>query len=54
MKAKVAQCTCNHSGQDKLHGNKQRVHNPTIGKAQVGHTNYRCTVCGKEQVLVTV
>ena len=36
----VKTCTCKNDGQDKLHGNQQRVFNPTQSGA------LRCSVCG--------
>lgn len=44
----IQKCTCKHDGQDKLHGNGNRVFNLT-GKGPVGVKVYRCTVCGKEK-----
>ncbi|MDD4081825.1 MAG: hypothetical protein PHD05_00425 [Sphaerochaetaceae bacterium] len=44
----VLKCTCDHEFQDKEHGEKQRVHNPTL-KGKTGSIIYRCTVCGKER-----
>lgn len=37
----IIKCTCEHEAQDKLHGKKMRVYNPTV-------KGYRCTVCLKE------
>ena len=37
----IKQCTCEHESQDKIHGEKMRVHNKTV-------LGYRCTVCGKD------
>lgn len=37
---KVLKCSCNHKGQDRLHGKYMRVHNMTL------KGDYRCTVCG--------
>ena len=38
-------CDCIHMEQDKLNGNKNRVHNPTMKDRKL--SGYRCTVCGK-------
>lgn len=39
----VKSCTCAHAGQDKLHGQGQRVHNQT-------KKGRRCTVCSTESI----
>lgn len=39
---KIKKCSCEHAGQDSLHGKGMRVMN--ITKKDL----YRCTVCGKE------
>ena len=36
-------CTCEHKGQDKLHGKGRRVHNET-------NNGWRCTVCSSEKL----
>lgn len=36
----IKKCNCKHEGQDKIHGQGQRVHNITQKGEQV------CTVCG--------
>lgn len=38
----IIKCTCEHKGQDELHGKKNRVHNPCSKGYQ------RCTVCLKQ------
>lgn len=45
----VKTCTCEHKGQDKLHGNNQRVHTPITKNAGKGGNKWRCTVCLKEK-----
>ncbi len=40
----ILKCTCEHEGQDKLHGKNQRVHNET-NKGQEKQVIWRCTVC---------
>jgi len=40
-------CSCDHKGQDKLHGEKIRVYNECISKTP-SKKRYRCTVCGRE------
>lgn len=42
-------CSCNHKGQDDLHGKGRRVFNKLKGKTSTDE-RYRCTVCGKEVV----
>ena len=42
----VQTCTCNHEGQDKIHGKGRRVFNLLAGKDKA-----RCTVCGKEKMV---
>lgn len=41
----ILACHCNHVGQDTLHGEGMRVHNPAFGSGQKDKTRYRCTVC---------
>lgn len=41
-------CSCNHPGQDKLHGPQVRIFNET--EVKPGQT-HRCTVCGKGKVI---
>lgn len=41
-------CTCNHKGQDELHGEKIRVFNKTEKKSG-NQPVYRCTVCLAER-----
>ena len=43
----IIKCTCQHEGQDKLHGKQMRVVTPTAKKAGDVRT-FRCTVCVKE------
>lgn len=40
----ILKCTCQHEGQDKLHGKKMRVMNQ-IKTSQHADKQYRCTVC---------
>lgn len=47
--AKVTDCKCKHTAQDKIYGNGQRVFNETAKKAGDGYVNIRCTVCGSEK-----
>ena len=42
--ATIKVCSCDHKGQDSLHGKGRRVHN-YCGNS--GH--WRCTVCGSEK-----
>lgn len=42
MSVVIKQCSCIHESQDKLHGNKMRVHN-TLEKTNKGKA--KCTVC---------
>ena len=44
----IKQCKCDHPAQDKIHGNKNRVHNPTQ-KKQGEKSISRCSVCGSEK-----
>ena len=44
---KILECTCKHEQQDKLYGNKMRVHNACIRNNEL-HA-YRCTKCSKEK-----
>jgi rubrerythrin len=39
----VKQCNCENQGQDKIHGNKNRVFNEV---KKPNGVEYRCTVCG--------
>lgn len=39
-------CNCKHEFQDKEHGNRVRVANPTSKKYPDGTIDVRCTVCG--------
>lgn len=43
----IAKCTCQHKGQDGLHGEHMRVWN--AHKRKDGVTQLRCTVCGRER-----
>ena len=43
----IRKCTCDHAGQDRLHGAGKRVMNKTTKKIEERPV-YRCTVCGKE------
>jgi len=43
----ILKCDCHHPGQDRLHGEHNRVHNQFRDKA--GEIRYRCTVCLKER-----
>lgn len=38
----IKKCSCKHEGQDKIHGDGNRVHNPKA-KDEV-----RCTICLRE------
>jgi len=45
--SKIKTCTCEHAGQDAIHGKGKRVMNltkKTVGTSPI----WRCTVCGKE------
>lgn len=44
VKKMIKKCSCDHKGQDKLHGEGNRVHNETGDGKKL-----RCTVCGKEK-----
>jgi len=44
----ISKCTCEHKGQDNLHGAGNRVFNKTA-KGNATATVVRCTVCGKEK-----
>lgn len=46
MATKIIKCTCDHEGQDSLHGKKNRVANKTV-KTSGTKEVYRCTVCEK-------
>lgn len=39
----IKKCTCKHNYQDKIHGQGNRVHNPTKGRGS--NVEWRCTVC---------
>lgn len=43
---KVIACTCQHKGQDAIHGKGMRVMNECRGTS--GKETYRCTVCVRE------
>lgn len=43
----IKTCTCQHPGQDEIHGKGKRVVNQTA-KTTGTQKVYRCTVCGKE------
>lgn len=47
----IAKCTCEHEGQDKIHGKGYRVHTPTMKPkgCRRGEGNIHCTVCGNEK-----
>lgn len=46
MQAKVLKCSCRHPGQDAVHGDGNRVHNPLgIVDARNKIRAFRCTVC---------
>ena len=40
-------CTCKNAGQDKLHGEGNRVFNTFKNKSQ--QASARCTVCGNDK-----
>lgn len=42
----VIRCSCEHDGQDQLHGKYNRVHNLTVKGKSSGMFTWRCTVCG--------
>ena len=42
---KIMPCTCQHAGQDRLHGPGKRVHN----RFTKGDGGWRCAVCGNEK-----
>jgi len=46
----VMYCSCEHEGQDSLHGNRKRVFNKTRKLFGLKTYVYRCTVCGNEKV----
>lgn len=39
----IITCTCQHKGQDKIHGNGRRAYNKTA-------KGFRCTVCKSEKL----
>jgi hypothetical protein len=41
----ILRCTCQNTGQDKLHGGGNRVHNAIVANP----SEYRCTVCRRER-----
>lgn len=45
MKSFKVLCNCKHEFQDKEHGNRVRVANPTSKKYPDGTIDVRCTVC---------
>lgn len=45
---KVIACDCDHEYQDKLYGNRQRVHNMTTDGKDQAMKVWRCTVCDKQ------
>ena len=46
--AMIKRCTCKHDYQDKEHGKKMRVFNPTKQNGRELERGWRCTVCGRE------
>lgn len=46
--SKIIKCTCEHKGQDELHGAGMRVHTK-IKQREANNKMWRCTVCGKER-----
>lgn len=52
MTTTIIRCKCHHEGQDKLHGEGNRVANKAEKKGKVGNNHaYSCTVCGKATVV---
>jgi len=45
----IRRCSCQNYGQDKLHGEQNRVFNMTSKAAKAKDSSvWRCTVCSKE------
>jgi hypothetical protein len=45
-------CSCEHKGQDGMHGSHMRVYNHAPGKGGSTTPNrYRCSVCKRETVV---
>ena len=42
----ISKCKCKHDGQDKLHGQGNRVFNRTAKAITKEVYEHRCTVCG--------
>lgn len=48
MTTKILKCSCKHEEQDLMYGKNMRVFNKKV-KRSPGDTEWRCTVCRKEQ-----